>query len=66
MRRGESLFVLLLILAALPASPQVPPSDLCGEAFAKLARASHLSSPLRAHFRHALTAPALNQTVIAW
>ncbi len=57
------LVVLLgLATAALPA--QSPPPGVCGEAFQRLAKACRLEAPLKAHFRHTLTAPALNQTEV--
>jgi len=62
--RRSTVLPLLLALAAPFALAEAPQPDPCGEAFSKLAQASRLSAPLRAHFRHALTAPALNQTEV--
>jgi outer membrane lipoprotein carrier protein len=54
--------ILCLATTLLPA--QAPPSGVCGEAFLRLARACRLESPLKARFKHTLTAPALNQSEV--
>jgi outer membrane lipoprotein carrier protein len=56
--------LLALSLASTSLSAQSPPGGPCGDAFLRLAKACRLESPLKAHFRHTLTAPALNQSEV--
>lgn len=56
--------LLVLALATAPLGAQSPPPGVCGEAFLRLAKACRLEAPLKAHFKHTLTAPALNQTEV--